>query len=85
MTTTTDNTAAFDRLIDLEFDAKGARASVELCPGNLPLHLKDARYRAYKAAQAALYAALDSLTPDQIREFGEYRKASPLVASLYRR
>jgi hypothetical protein len=65
----------FDLLLELEHDAQGARASVELAPANLPLFLKDARFKAWKQAQADLYTLIDSLSLEQLERFGKYRAA----------
>lgn len=68
--------AKFENILDLEFTAKSARGSVALMPSNTPLWLRESRHAEAARAMAALYAAVESLTPDEAREYGTYRLAT---------
>ena len=65
----------FEHILDLEFEAKSARASVELQLAGVPLYLQEQRAQAARRAKDALYAALDALTPEEHAAYGPYRLA----------
>lgn len=66
--------AKFEAILDAEFDANGAKVSVDFAPGNLPERLKVARHKNWKTAQKKLSDMIDALSLDEMKAYGEYRK-----------
>ena len=78
MTTTTNDQAMFEAILDLEQLAKIADAVRVFAPSNTRQDQHDAKARNHTEAKRRLFAALDKLTPEQARAFGEYRAAALL-------
>lgn len=73
--TSSTNTGKFEAILDLEAEVRGARASLTFAPSNLSDWAWQGRRDAFLAAQALLFEAIDNLTEDEGRAFGEYRKS----------
>lgn len=65
----------FERLLDLEFEAKTAKAVPTLQLAGVPVHRMQQMHEAAERAQAALFAAVDELTDDEKAAYGTYRAA----------
>ncbi|WP_280319987.1 hypothetical protein [Nocardia wallacei] len=63
----------FERLLDLEAEVRGAKASLLFAPIGLPDHQHAIRRQALNNAQKQLFAAVDALTPDEGEAYGRYR------------
>jgi hypothetical protein len=63
----------YEKIIDLEFEVKGAAASVTCQGAGVPLYRKSQAAAAYQRAKDALGAAIDALTAEELAEFGPYR------------
>lgn len=63
----------FEEILDLEFEVKGALATVTCQTAGVPPYVMSGYRRALKKAKADLYAAIDALTEDEMRAYGEYR------------
>lgn len=63
----------YENILELEFEAQGAQASVELMPGNTPLYRRGQIFEAHKRARKALYDAIDTLSQEEMKEYGDYR------------
>jgi len=65
----------FEQVIEAELTVKGDMASVVLCPTNLTPRLKESRKKTLKTSRARLRSLLDGMSIEQLRAYGEYRKA----------
>lgn len=63
--------ATFDRIIDMEDELRGAKASLYFAA---TLDDKDAMKRAIRRAEGKLFAAIDALNLEEMVAYGEYRK-----------
>lgn len=68
-----DANEKFERILDLEQEVKGARASVACQTAGVPLYRRQQMHDALERAKADLYAAIDGLTAEELSAFGEYR------------
>lgn len=73
MTTDAQLTTKFDRIIDLEMAAQGSRAAEECRGAGVPDWRKAQQATSADADMARLTAAIDALSPEEMREFGEHR------------
>lgn len=55
-------------------EVQAARATVELQLAGVPLFRRQQHFEAWRHAKRALFAAVDSLTEDEMREYGAYRQ-----------
>jgi hypothetical protein len=72
-TSATKKVEKFENILELEFNTQGAKASVVLMPSNTPLYRKEQIHQAYKRAKETLNAAINALTLDEMKAYGEYR------------
>jgi len=66
----------FERILDLEFDLRMAKASISCRPMGISDWQATGQRDALIAARARYDAALDALSLDELRAFGPYRKAA---------
>ncbi len=66
----------FENLLDLEFEAQGAMASVAFRPAGTPLYRMQQVHDSAARAKKALSDAVDALTVAEMMEYGAYRAAS---------
>jgi hypothetical protein len=63
----------FEDLFDLEFQVRGAKASLALRPCGTPTWRLEQMHRSLRSAQAKLFAAIDALTVEEMDDYGIYR------------
>lgn len=69
----TDLNAKFEKMTDLEFIGGMLKRTAGFNPVNVSLYAKSLQSDG-KIEQAQLFAMLDSLTPEEMKAYGEYRK-----------
>jgi hypothetical protein len=67
------DTRKFDKMLKLENALRVSGAARALAPTNWE---RERATKSYESDKVRFYALLDSLTIDELREYGEYRKAA---------
>lgn len=65
--------ALFEQILELEWQADSAKVSLTFAEPTLPDYLWAGRKANADKSRAALFAAIDALSPAQAEEFGKYR------------
>jgi hypothetical protein len=67
------DTRKFDKMLKLEFALRISSAARALAPSHWE---RERATKSYENDKTRLHALMDSLTIDELREYGEYRKAA---------
>lgn len=66
-------TAKFEQILDVEQLVQGEKASVAF---GIDMNTRARAQKNLKTAQTRLYALIDELTLEELKAYGEYRKAA---------
>jgi len=67
------DTRKFDKMLNLENALRVSGAARALAPSHWE---RERAAKSYESDKTRLHALMDSLTMDELREYGEYRKAA---------
>lgn len=81
MTTTQNDTALFDRILNLEDAVRLTAACAAFAPIGTSTYRSTQQAAGTTSDRARLFALVDSMTPEQARAFGAYRVQARMVAA----